>query len=230
MPDFQVRARRQCTETGVIAPFVIAQHGSAQTGELVMGRIKSVSGRGVQCELANGSSASVALTDLHDAFVPNALLRLAVGVFVRGRVKANPTSEGDRRVWLSLRQEAGGQHAGHGQTASGPPVPEAPVELKPGDAVHGFVRSACPAGSKGAGVFVTLSAQQHGRVQLRALAAHFVDDPAAVFPEGKHLQARVTSVASGRIELSLKAAQPARSGERWAKLDDLSEGQVRSGA
>jgi transcriptional accessory protein Tex/SPT6 len=116
--------------------------------------------------------------------------------------------------------------AGHQQAAAGPSVPTQAVELNVGDTVHGFVRSAAPPGSKGAGVFVSLSPQQHGRVQLRALAAHFVDDPATAFPEGKHVQARVTDLKGDRIEMSLKATQSGQSG--WLTMEDLEEGKVRA--
>jgi hypothetical protein len=77
-----------------------------------MGCIKSVSGRNVQCVLANGTTATVALTDLHDAFVPNALLHLEVGGYVRGRIKAHPAGDDAFRLLLSLRQSDGGTHAG----------------------------------------------------------------------------------------------------------------------
>jgi hypothetical protein len=131
--------------------------------------------------------------------------------------------------------EKGGGHlaslcdecAGHQQAPSGPSTPRELITLKAGDLVHGYVRSAAPQGSKGAGVFVSLSAAQHGRAQLRALAAHFVDDPAAAFPEGRHVQARVLEVKGDRIELSLKAAQAGRHG--WLTLPDIKEGQVSRG-
>jgi cytosine/adenosine deaminase-related metal-dependent hydrolase len=79
-----------------------------------MGCIKSVSGRAAQCMLANGTTATVALTDLHDTFVSNALQHLEVGAYVRGRVKAHPAQEDSVRMWLSLRQSDGCKHAGAG--------------------------------------------------------------------------------------------------------------------
>lgn len=72
--------------------------------------MKALSGRGVRAVLANGAIAHCALTDLHNAFVPNALEGLAVGSFARARVVA--PAAGDAPLRITLKQSEGCAHAG----------------------------------------------------------------------------------------------------------------------
>lgn len=75
-----------------------------------MCQVKALSGRGVRAVLANGAIAHCALTDLHNAFVPNALEGLAVGSFARARVVA--PAAGDAPLRITLKQSEGCAHAG----------------------------------------------------------------------------------------------------------------------
>lgn len=81
-----------------------------QEDQLVMAKVQSASGQGVWCWLANGAVATAALTELHDAFVPNALEGLQAGTFVRAAVAQLPGKGG--KLKLTLRSSQGALHAG----------------------------------------------------------------------------------------------------------------------
>lgn len=85
----------------------VGASGDVQAGALVMGRVAGVSGAGVRVQLA-GKAGRVAVTDVHDAWVANALEGIKEGVFVRARV----LSMEDGRPVLSLRPSQGGKVAG----------------------------------------------------------------------------------------------------------------------
>jgi predicted RNA-binding protein with RPS1 domain len=99
-------------------------------GALVPGRIVSVAGSGVVVQLGPKTLGVVALTDIQDTWVPNALAGLSTGVYVRARVLAaegaKPRSGGGSaaaavdskgRVLLSLKPSQGGLLAAEEGTA-----------------------------------------------------------------------------------------------------------------
>jgi hypothetical protein len=97
-------------------------------GTLVMGRVTGVAGTGVTLHMGGRLHGRVAITDIHDAWVPNALAGIAVGAYARAVVIAAPTSEGGNqqsdgssgapasgqlpRLQLSVRPSRGGALAG----------------------------------------------------------------------------------------------------------------------
>jgi hypothetical protein len=82
-----------------------------QAGHLTMAQVKSTSGAGFICHLADGSNAIAALTSLHDMFVPNALENVRPGAIVRAFIaRGRPDDKG--RLPLSLHQRDGASHAG----------------------------------------------------------------------------------------------------------------------
>lgn len=81
-----------------------------QEGQLVMAKVQSANGQGIWCWLANGAVATAALTELHDAFVSNALEGFQVGKFVRAMVAKVPSKGG--KLKLSLRSSQGAVHSG----------------------------------------------------------------------------------------------------------------------
>ncbi|KAG2446158.1 hypothetical protein HXX76_000753 [Chlamydomonas incerta] len=211
-------------------------------GALVMGRILSASGAGVRVSLGPKRAGRVALTDIHDSPVPNALAGLVEGAYVRVRVLGK---DGDFAV-LSLRPSRGGAVAGAaGGAAAGKkgkdaaaatagadqaaaPQPELldVAAVKVGDTVGGYVKR-CDA----KGVFVALDRHRDGRIKLGNLSDGFIEDPAAAFPPGSRLEARVVALeADGRLELSLRSApRSGSSGAAIQSLAELKEGQLVSG-
>lgn len=81
-----------------------------QEGQLVMAKIQSACGQGIWCWLANGAVAIVPLTEVHDAFVPNALEGLKPGAFVRAAISHIPEKGG--KMKLTLRMSKGATHPG----------------------------------------------------------------------------------------------------------------------
>uniref|UniRef100_A0A383V4G5 S1 motif domain-containing protein n=1 Tax=Tetradesmus obliquus TaxID=3088 RepID=A0A383V4G5_TETOB len=188
-------------------------------GALVPGRIVSVTGSGVVVQLGPKTLGVVAVTDIHDSWVPNALAGLSAGVYVRARVLAaegaEPRSGGAAaaavdskgRVLLSLRPSEGGQLAAEEGTAEAAALAAAskqrqqqgaaaaaglllqPDQLTVGSKVQGYVRSVSTKG-----LFVTLDRIRDARVKLSQLSDGFVEDPAAAFPVGSRVEGRVVSV------------------------------------
>lgn len=154
--------------------------GAPAPGALVLCRITSVGGAGggVRVQLSARSTGRVALTDIHDAPVQQALAGLQPGQYcwaaVLGPDPAAAPSAGGRggaatQLLLSLRPSAGGQCAAHEAAApaaagKGAPAvaagPLAPEQLQQGQRVAGYVKSAGPAG-----VFVCLARNLDARVR-----------------------------------------------------------------
>ncbi|KAL4451480.1 hypothetical protein ABPG75_007142 [Micractinium tetrahymenae] len=215
-------------------------HGSA-----LLGHITAVDGAGVRVQLGARSSGRVALTDIHDEPVQQALEGLEAGQYVQAAVLGPDTSAGGSRgrskaggdahggavqLLLSLRPSDGGRCAAHAAAAAAEQQPggsEAPVpaagelqaaELKPGQKVAGYVKSAGPPG-----VFVCLARNLDARIRLNQLADGFVERPAEVFPEGRLVVAQVLKAEGDRVDLTLRSRKVGPS------LGSLEEGQVVRG-
>lgn len=95
---------------------------------------------------------------------------------------------------------------------------------RPGALVRGFVVSV---GAKGC--FVRLSRGVTGRVLVKDLADHFVEQPDKLFHCGQLVQARVRSVNGDKIALSLRASEVLGKAEASSQLANLQEGDVLKG-
>jgi rRNA biogenesis protein RRP5 len=156
-------------------------------GSVQLGRITTVGGTGVRVQLSARSAGRVALTDIHDGPVKQALAGLQAGQYCKAVVlgvdpaasSAGGSEEGGSQLLLSLRPAAGGQCAAHaaaakqqrqqavgGGTGSALEIPELaagplqPKQLKPGQRVAGYVKS-----SGSAGVFVCLARNLDARIR-----------------------------------------------------------------
>ena len=134
-----------------------AASGMPKAGTAVLGRITAVGGAGggVRVQLSARRSGRVALTDIHDAAVQQALAGLAVGQYVRAVVLGpDPAAGGSKgrgagaQLLLSLRPAAGGQCAAH--KAAAKPKTDVPAvaagalqpqQLKEGQRVSGWGRA-----------------------------------------------------------------------------------------
>jgi rRNA biogenesis protein RRP5 len=186
-------------------------------GATALGVVTAVSGAGVRVQVGAAAAGRVALTDVHDGPVADALAGLAPRQVVRVAVLSRGSGGGGGGggggeaglLALSLRPSRGGEAAAHAAApvappgAPAPPEALAPADLAPGRRVAGYVRAAGRAG-----VFVALARGLDARVRLRQLADGFVDDPAAAFPEGRRVEGTVLKVEGGRVELTLKARRP----------------------
>lgn len=138
----------------------------------------------------------VALTDVHDSWVVNALHGVHAGLFVRAVVVEQGPSP-----LLSMR-------TADGALWGNPPAPE-PVDadtqppqtldtakVKVGHAARGYVKAVTKAG-----VFVVMARNAEARVRLSQLKNGFVEDPAAAFPVGSLFTGRVVATEGGRCVL-----------------------------
>ncbi|GLI68751.1 hypothetical protein VaNZ11_013243 [Volvox africanus] len=207
----------------------------SRTGALVMGRIYAITGFGVRVKLgARGQVGCVALTDIHDHWVPNALKGLKAGTYVRVRV----LGQKDEFAMLSLRPSQGGAVAGGrgrgsasaGKTSRGAVAPELLEEslLKVGNSVTGYVKNS---GSRG--LFITLDRFRDGLVRLSNVSDGEIKKLPAAFPRGMRLEARVIKVdGNGRVELSLRAPVrklPSSSEPVIPSIKNLRPGQLVTG-
>ncbi|KAG2498018.1 hypothetical protein HYH03_004276 [Edaphochlamys debaryana] len=215
-------------------------------GALVMGRIVAVSGAGVRVAIGAKRFGRVALTDIHDTWVPDALAGLTEGAYVRARVVGK---DGETAL-LSLRPSRGGAVAGAaaragaaegakgkaGAKAAAAAAAGAGVEGSPaaevlekgalteGGVVAGYVKR-CDA----KGLFVALDRSRDGHVKLGNLSDGFIEDPAAAFPPGMRLEAKVLKLEGGRIELTLRSEARQPSAASIHSLSELALGQVVPG-
>jgi rRNA biogenesis protein RRP5 len=200
-------------------------------GQLITGKISKILGAGVVIELTKTLKGIVALTDLHDGWVSNALAGLNPGQFVRARVlgaadmsaaadaaaaagqqQQQPLIDRHGHLLLSLKPSDGGAVAGvegwgvddacaasqqqckkkqkqqQQQQASSSSFVDL-ESLKHGSKVQGYVR-----GVSDKGLFLSLDRLHHGRVKKNQLSDGFIEDPAAAFPIGTLLTARVLSM------------------------------------
>jgi predicted RNA-binding protein with RPS1 domain len=177
--------------------------GVLEAGAVVMGRVQAVRGAGLVVQLGPRAQGRVALTDIHDAWQPNALTGLEEGAFVRARVLEG-AADAAGRVPLSLRPsqggavdglappaaaaaEGGGAKRRKGAAAAAAAVPAAAAEAAPevlpesafseGGAARGYVKAAGRAG-----LFVVLDRGHEVRCCCAALSAFAARLPVCVVP------------------------------------------------
>jgi transcriptional accessory protein Tex/SPT6 len=118
-------------------------------GTLVPGKVVSVSGSGVLVQLGAKQQGLVALTDIHDHWVPNALSGVSSGTFVQARVltalgsraaaakprqgqaaeKQKLLTDPKGRIMLSLRPSLGGSIAAAAAADQGSAAAAAAAEV-----------------------------------------------------------------------------------------------------
>lgn len=206
------------------------------TASTALGCITAADGMGIHIALGPGQLARVPLTEIHDKAVSNALHGLHRGQFVQvavlGESKNNygKQTQAKNKLVASLRPSQGGICDAHAcaiapdaHPSSDPPPPPGNLslaDLKPGQRVHGYVKST---GTNG--VFVCLARDIDARIRLRQLSDEFIEDPAKVFPPGSHIEGTVIAVEGGRVDLTLRSR-----GRRLAPLlDSIEEGHVVHG-
>ncbi|KIY92526.1 hypothetical protein MNEG_15437 [Monoraphidium neglectum] len=107
-----VDAKRQKLDLTLRADVAMRPHAAGAPplpapGQLLLGRIQAARGSGVLVQLGWHALGLVALTDIHDSWVDNALAGLAEGTFVRARVLDGPP-DARGRLRLTLRPSEGG--------------------------------------------------------------------------------------------------------------------------
>lgn len=122
------KAATAAAEQPDAAPATTAADSSSKrrlppAGQLVTGKVLKIIGAGIVIELTKTLKGIVALTDLHDSRVPNALASLNPGQFVRARVlgadgdpqqqqQQQPLVDKHGHLLLSLKPSDGGAVAG----------------------------------------------------------------------------------------------------------------------
>lgn len=213
-------------------------------GSLMLGKVKACSGAGVLIQLGAGVGAMghVALTDIHDTWVSNALAGIPVGAFVRAKV-LEAQLDGLGRLPLSLRASEGGvidsytlqpAVSADGSVTNKPVAAPAGVlntsQLDQNAAVHGYVRHVSKKG-----MFVWLDREHHARVKLANMSDGFIEDPAAAFPEGMFVSGRLLTAPgtattcagsdADHLEMTLRSAKK----EGVRQLADFEEGDITTG-
>jgi rRNA biogenesis protein RRP5 len=192
-----------------------AAGGHPSPGQLVTGAVVTARGEGVLVQFGGKAQGIVALTDLHDTWVPNALTAVKPGTLVTARVlepaagtSSSSSSKGrPQRLQLSLRGSDGGSIEGYttpaaaaGRQQKGKPAAAAAVEaapkgllskdqLKVGSTVKGYVRAV-----SAKGLFLQLDRTHMARVKLSQMSDGFVEDPAATFPPGTLVEGKIVAV------------------------------------
>jgi len=195
-----------------------------ETGSLVTGTIISVgNGGGVLIRLGHDVLGKVALSDIHDEAVDNALVGLEVGQFVRGKVVDEGKKDGRMlKVALSLKPSMGGQCLAHTLAVKRKDDKRMDENSKPlvvGDKCAGYITNV-----GNAGVFVSLSRSMDARIKLRQLSDEFLEDPKAAFPVGMYVCGTVIAADDGRIEMTLRRRKVA-----VQDVSSLKEGQIVNG-
>lgn len=159
-----VDGRKHALDVSLLPASSPAAAAQPSAGTLLLGRVTAVAGgSGVRLQLTARSTGRVALTDIHDAPVQQALAGLKAGQYCRAAVLGpDPTAAGSKRkggdsaqLLLSLRPSAGGQCAAHAaaqqqQGDDTPQVAAGPLQagqLKQGQRVRQVVWSCsgnCP--------------------------------------------------------------------------------------
>ncbi|KAF5829876.1 hypothetical protein DUNSADRAFT_15392 [Dunaliella salina] len=212
---------------------------------------------GLRVQLGGRLHGMVALTDVHEVYVPNALEGLQEGSFVRARVLScaaengsSTSGEGSKlpRVTLSLRPSDGGavpeaaaqaaaRAVQEGASAAPPVLPQEQV-TGAGAAVTGYVKKV----EAKQGMFVTLDRSHDARVKMCNLSDGFIEDPVAAFPEGLLVSGRLVAAAAGdatdggkaagqqRLEMTLRSAgSNSRAAAGLRVLSEFKEGEVVAG-
>lgn len=192
-----------------------AAGGHPSPGQLVTGAVVTARGEGVLVQLGGKAQGIVALTDLHDTWVPNALTAVKPGTLVTARVldpaaraSSSSSSKGPQRLQLSLRGSeggsiegytppaaaaaAGGQQKAKTAAAAAEAAPKGLLtkdQLKVGSTVKGYVRAV-----SAKGLFIQLDRTHMARVKLSQMSDGFVEDPAATFPPGTLVEGKIVAV------------------------------------
>jgi len=241
--------------TAAVPAGAAAVAAALPVGSLAMGRLSRLQG-GLRVQLGGRLHGTVALSDVHDVYVANALEGLQEGSFVRARVLScaaegggSAGGEGSKlpRVTLSLRPLDGGavpeaavqaaaRAAKEGASAAPPVLPQDQMTAA-GATVSGYVKKV----EAKQGMFVTLDRSHDARVKMCNLSDGFIEDPVAAFPEGLLVSGRLVAAASGatdegkaagqqRLEMTLRSAgSSSRAAAGLRVLSEFREGEVVAG-
>ncbi|XP_006815336.1 protein RRP5 homolog [Saccoglossus kowalevskii] len=144
-------------------------------------------------QLAGGNHGNVFITDINDKYSDDPIKMFRINQFVRCCIL---DCKDEKHVTLSLRQS----RINHNIVS----VPDKEIrnlcDLSVGDIVKGYVKDYSEVG-----VFVSLSKELKGRIQLKNLSSYYVNKSAEAFYCGKLVTAKVLSidVDNSKIELSI---------------------------
>ncbi|CAD7702369.1 unnamed protein product [Ostreobium quekettii] len=162
-------------------------------GDLVIGVVSATGPHKVNVTLRRGVHGRVAYTDVHDHFLDNIEEIIHKGTLVCALVVGQ---DGHRSCQLSLRPSDGGCVAGAAalpETGEQCPTSLDAGDLKVGQVVTGYVKN-----STDIGLWVTLSRSLDAKVLLSQMS------DAHDYSLGLKVSGRVTSIAHGKISMSLK--------------------------
>ncbi|XP_066915930.1 protein RRP5 homolog [Clytia hemisphaerica] len=193
----------------------------------VVGRITKSLKNGLLIELPNQKAGLAHVTELSDTFVDNPLDQHKLNTYVECQIIHVDTK--NNHIDLSLRQS---RILGQESVTEGiDKVVNGYDDLKEGDIIRGYVKACTKVG-----VFVSLSSNISGRVQIKNLSQFFVKDYQSLFPVGKLVKAKILSInpTNNNIDLSLRGKDvndrdPAPPPPKRKSTDDTDEGTKVTG-
>lgn len=163
-------------------------------GMVVAGRISKILDNGLLIDLPNHKAGIANVTEINDIFVDSPFDEYSVNQIVQCYIlnvkKAN-------QIDLSLRES----RISGVSTENGDKVINGYDDIKEGDILQGYVKTCSKVG-----VFISLSSNITGRVQIKNLSQFFVKNYVDLFPVGRLVKAKVLSInpSNNNIDLSLR--------------------------
>ncbi|KAG1654779.1 hypothetical protein FOA52_007439 [Chlamydomonas sp. UWO 241] len=247
----QAIAKNHQVDLSLVGSTAASPHSSDPTpGSTLTGRVVAVSGAGLRVALPGKRTGTIALTDMHDTWVPNALEGVVKGAYVRVKVLpkasqmgAGTATDGTPLLRLTARPAHGGGVSGvaQGDATSAAAAPAKGKKRTAAAAAAAVVADSAPEsvdagslvfGSRAVGpkgLFLALDRTLDARIRLGNLSDGFVEDPSAAFPLGMKLTGMLVSTKDDKFELSLRTLDPSAAQKPSLSLEDITVGQTVGG-
>lgn len=185
---------------------------------VLTGRVTKINDRQLMVKLSDSLAGPIHLVDLADDYDEANPLKYTKNEMVR--VSVVEVDKPNKRMRLSTRPSR--------VLNSSLPVKDREItkasKLEVGDIVRGFVKNVSDKG-----VFVNLGGDITGFIMIRDLSDRFLKEWKNEFQVDQVVKGRITSMADGRIGLSLKASVVEKDFKPLLTIADLKEGQVVAG-
>ncbi|KAK3934932.1 rRNA biogenesis protein rrp5 [Diplogelasinospora grovesii] len=182
------------------------------------GKVTKVNDRQIMVKLSESLAGPVHMADLADDYDEANPLKYSKDEIIRVAVVG--VDKSSKRIRLSTRPSR--------VLNSSLPVKDKEVtkatKLEVGDVIRGFVKNVSDKG-----LFVTLGGDVTAYAQIKNLSDSYLKEWKEHFQVDQLVKGRITSVADGRIEMSLKPSVVDKDYVPLITISDLKEGQVVTG-